>query len=667
MKRMVTVLGVLILSVFVAQFAWAGGGVLVVDDDGSCVAETSYSDIRPIFEAALQYARLAPVADATSRGEYEIYEILTTTGDGPDVAKLDDYAAVIWFTGETCCTFPACLTPTDESNLAAYLDLGGRLFLSAQDYLQHYGDGALSPGTFPYDYLKVQACTLDVWQGTGYTATGPMDPGAITHEFVFELENPFGKGPGDLAVDKVVSQTAVKAQIADEFEIDDAVAGTGFTGVSYKEGAMPGEYISFFSTICFAALKDEAGTENTKGNLMMRIMSTFLGDYADYGDAPDPPYPSLWETYDSTYGLPNIGARHENSDGLFEWLGDNIDLEFNSWQVDNDLYDDGVSFNFPYTPGGVGSVDITIQVADWSAGRYNLPPMFDDMLHLHGWFDWNQDGDWDDAGENVFCSVDHNPFDEAWGQNTMMFNITFPVPVDALDGEMWTRFRLDYQDDYNWFQMPVSHGEVEDYLITLNGPVSIGLSSFYASPGDGQATLYWTTESEVNNLGFYLVRSEVGREGYVRVNQGLISGHGTSEAHHEYSYVDRGLVNGVTYTYKLVDVDLEGVRTTHGPISVTAAAQVPSDYALSQNYPNPFNALTTITYSIPEDSHVSVKVFNVLGAEVRALVDQHHKANTYQATWDGKDADGMSVASGVYFCTMEAGEFSQTTKMVFLK
>jgi hypothetical protein len=219
----------------------------------------------------------------------------------------------------------------------------------------------------------------------------------------------------------------------------------------------------------------------------------------------------------------------------------------------------------------------------------------------------------------------------------------------------------------NWYQTAASYGEVEDYLITLSGPVSIGLSSFYASPGDGQVTLYWTTESEVNNLGFYLLRSEAGYEGYVRVNEELISGHGTSEAHHEYSYVDRGLVNGVTYTYKLVDVDLEGVRTTHGPISVTAASQVPTKYSLSQNYPNPFNALTTVTYSIPEDSRVSVKVFNVLGAEVRTLVDQHQKANTYQATWDGKDAEGKSVASGVYFCTMEAGEFSQTTKMVFMK
>jgi len=324
-------------------------------------------------------------------------------------------------------------------------------------------------------------------------------------------------------------------------------------------------------------------------------------------------------------------------------------------------------------------VELTITVFDWTHKRYNAggPPPYgtgwNDSLFAHAWFDWNQDGDWDDSwgdgSERVFYGYVANPWDESWGSNSHTYTITFPVPDSAKEGDLlWTRFRLDYHYNDPFYYDEHAYGEVEDYVITLTGPVSIGLSSFYASGGDGHATLYWTTESEVNNLGFYLLRSEGGAN-YVRVNEDLISGYGTSEARHEYSYVDRGLTNGVTYSYKLVDVDLEGTRSGHGPISVTpqAGIQVPTSYTLSQNYPNPFNALTTITYAIPEDSHVSVKVFNVLGAEVRALVDQHQKANTYQATWDGKDADGKSVASGVYFCTMEAGEFSQSTKMVFLK
>ncbi len=670
MKKSLIALGVVFLSALMAQGVWGENGVLVVDDDCSCDAMYSFADVRPMFESALQEARFHPVANAVNRGEYEIYEVGCLNDDGPDFAKMSQYEMVIWFTGETCCTFPSyCLSLNDQADLGAYLTAGGKLFISAQDFLNTYGlSYNFVPGDFAYDWLKVDSTVTSNWKGTEHVAAGPpsTDPHAITAGMVFELENPFGlKAEDDLDMDWIQPVPSTKGPdlVTGEFNID----GEGFAALNWKVGdkVYAGPRV-LFTTVSFAALKDGV-SPNTKGELMYLIMAWMMGDYADYGDAPDPPYPSMWETYDSTYSLPNVGARHENSDGIFEWMGPDVDLEFNSIQT-GDLYDDGVTFNWPYVPGQMGSVDIEVRVTDWSAGRYNLPPMFDDNLHLHGYIDWSQDGDWDDAGENVFCSVDHNPVDEGWGGNVMTYTLSFMVADYAEEGIMWTRFRLDYQDDYNWYQMPVSYGEVEDYVITLTGPLSVGLSSFYASAGDAQATLYWTTESEVDNLGFYLLRSTDGVS-YVRVNQELISGHGTSEDRHDYSYADQGLVNGVTYSYKLVDVDLEGVRSAHGPISVTpqAAVQVPIKYALSQNYPNPFNAQTTISYAIPEDGQVSLKVFNVLGEEVRALVDAHQKANTYQVTWDGKNAAGRSVASGVYFCTLEAGSFTQTNKMVFLK
>jgi hypothetical protein len=668
MRKLVTVLGTLILSVLVAQFAWGyEGGVLLVDDDGNS------PDVREHFEAALQAASLEPASPANRRGLYDVYDV--TDSLGPPLSLLEQHEAVVWFTGAVCCSDPNCLSVEEEYNLGLYLEGGGKLFLSAQDYLSYWMDGALPTTSFPYQYLKIESIMNNVWQGPDHIAEGPPSPvpEAITEDMVFDLWNPFITKSGDLYIDKIepIAPAKVDAHhVVGEFSIDDA-AGTGFASLSWNEtGGYDGAHV-FFSTISFAALEDGA---YTRGELMRRIMTWMLGDYADYGDAPDPTYYSMYETFDPVYGIPNVGARAENSDGIFEWLGDDgviaqdIDLEFNSHQVDNDLFDDGVSFNFPYTPGAMGSVDITVWVTNPSATRYNMP-FGDDNLHLHAWFDWDQDGNWFEAHDNVFCSVDHNPYNEAWPGNSMTYTITFPVPAGIPEtGEIWTRFRLDYNDDVNWFGTAVSYGEVEDYKITLTGPVSIGLSSFYASAGDRQATLYWSTESEVNNAGFYLLRSEDGVR-YTRVNDDLVTGQGTSETRHEYRYVDKGLVNGVTYSYKLVDVDLTGNRTAHGPISVTpqASSQVPTSYALSQNYPNPFNAQTTITYSIPNDSHVSMKVFNILGEEVRTLVDGQQSANTYQVTWDGKDADGKLTASGVYFCTLKAGEFSETMKMVFMK
>jgi flagellar hook assembly protein FlgD len=93
----------------------------------------------------------------------------------------------------------------------------------------------------------------------------------------------------------------------------------------------------------------------------------------------------------------------------------------------------------------------------------------------------------------------------------------------------------------------------------------------------------------------------------------------------------------------------------------------PLHYRLNQNYPNPFNNNTQIRYQIPEIGHVTLKVFNTLGQEVRTLVDMDQKAGHYAVSWDGRDAKGIEVSAGIYFCTLKAGEFSRTRKMVLLK
>jgi C1A family cysteine protease len=99
----------------------------------------------------------------------------------------------------------------------------------------------------------------------------------------------------------------------------------------------------------------------------------------------------------------------------------------------------------------------------------------------------------------------------------------------------------------------------------------------------------------------------------------------------------------------------------------TSPADVPKSYALCQNHPNPFNAGTQIRYSIPRDGRVSLKIFNALGQEIRTLVDADQKASEHSAVWDGRDASGSHVASGLYFCRLKAAGFSETIKMVLVK
>ena len=99
-------------------------------------------------------------------------------------------------------------------------------------------------------------------------------------------------------------------------------------------------------------------------------------------------------------------------------------------------------------------------------------------------------------------------------------------------------------------------------------------------------------------------------------------------------------------------------------------AGLPKAYSLEQNAPNPFNPSTTISYSIPEgQSEVAVKltVFNLRGQLVKTLVQSHQTAGQYRVQWDGINENSQRVTSGVYLYRLQAGNFTQTRKMVILK
>ncbi len=94
----------------------------------------------------------------------------------------------------------------------------------------------------------------------------------------------------------------------------------------------------------------------------------------------------------------------------------------------------------------------------------------------------------------------------------------------------------------------------------------------------------------------------------------------------------------------------------------------PEDYKLSQNYPNPFNPTTTIEYTLPIASQLSISIFNVMGQEVATVLPLQDKpAGTYRVSWNGLDRSGNQVASGTYFYTMRFGNFTKTKQMTFMK
>ena len=103
-------------------------------------------------------------------------------------------------------------------------------------------------------------------------------------------------------------------------------------------------------------------------------------------------------------------------------------------------------------------------------------------------------------------------------------------------------------------------------------------------------------------------------------------------------------------------------------MSVGASGRLlPQEFSLYQNYPNPFNPTTTITYDLPKRSQVTLGIYDLLGKQIKTLVNQSQDAGNRIAVWDGTDDLGRQVSAGVYLYRIQAGEFSQTRKMLLLK
>lgn len=114
-------------------------------------------------------------------------------------------------------------------------------------------------------------------------------------------------------------------------------------------------------------------------------------------------------------------------------------------------------------------------------------------------------------------------------------------------------------------------------------------------------------------------------------------------------------------------LDMSVVRRI-GKVSFSGyAVNVPDKYILHQNYPNPFNPTTVIEYDVPENAKVTLKIYNILGGEVKTLVDSERNHGYHKVIWDGTDDKNDPVPGGVYFYKMTSNSFSNTKKLMFVK
>lgn len=123
-------------------------------------------------------------------------------------------------------------------------------------------------------------------------------------------------------------------------------------------------------------------------------------------------------------------------------------------------------------------------------------------------------------------------------------------------------------------------------------------------------------------------------------------------------------ITGITTSLSPFTFGLSDLPTA---VEEETPATLPGSFQLGQNYPNPFNPRTVVDYTVPKRSQVTIEIYNIIGQKVMTLVDAEQSAGEYQVTWNGNDATGQKVSSGMYLYRFKAGEYTETKKMLLLK
>ncbi len=216
-------------------------------------------------------------------------------------------------------------------------------------------------------------------------------------------------------------------------------------------------------------------------------------------------------------------------------------------------------------------------------------------------------------------------------------------------------------------------------LLGSDVPLPVVLSSFYSTSTNNTSVLHWATQSEVENQGWNIYRSnsESLTQSMIVNDEGMITAAGTTTEPTEYTFTDPyPLLVGTNYWYWIESISFFGESEIFGPISLTIPNDEPGqntpispeEFGLHQNYPNPFNPNTEISFALEEESKVELVIYDVKGKKIKTLFTGNAEADRlYNFLWNGVNENGKSVASGIYFYKLETGTKIETKRMLLVK
>lgn len=193
--------------------------------------------------------------------------------------------------------------------------------------------------------------------------------------------------------------------------------------------------------------------------------------------------------------------------------------------------------------------------------------------------------------------------------------------------------------------------------VHVDAALPVELASFNSEISESSVKLFWTTSSEQNNSGFEVQRCT--KDGNWEM-KGFIGGSGNSSSLRNYSFTDFNLNSGI-YFYRLKQIDFNG-NFNYYDLKNEVIIGTPVKFSLSQNYPNPFNPSTKISFDIPSDEFVTIKIYDLNGKLIKLIVNEFKTAGYYNLNFDASQ-----LPSGAFFYKLEAGNFSAVKKMILMK
>ena len=228
-----------------------------------------------------------------------------------------------------------------------------------------------------------------------------------------------------------------------------------------------------------------------------------------------------------------------------------------------------------------------------------------------------------------------------------------------------------------WLGFNLTAGETPNDAGNFDQSLAVELSTFSTQSSSKGVKLSWTTDSEIENHGFIILRKSDAKEWAELAsftNNPALEGQGSTTQATDYYYIDAKVKEGLSYSYQLVDVDYQGNKTFHKDHIETITYvnpgkdTKPDALKVVKLYPNPFNPTVTLTYDLAEANDLNVSIYNLAGEQVWNHVRGNHPAGqNYTLTWNGNDMANTPLPSGIYLVNIQAGAQFKSEKVTLLR